>query len=126
MPMTRRLVSGRDAGEMAYLARNAAKRKEPDLVVAGARSIIVVGLHYRAAEPDPRLERSSAWADFTLRLGRRLPRRAGASAAQLQAWLEKQVGRAQYRSLICRYRTDPRAASWLSQQGSAFRARTHC
>ena len=41
------------AGEMAYLARNAAKRQEPGLVVPGARSIVVAGVHYRGPEPDP-------------------------------------------------------------------------
>src|SRR5919206_859244 len=41
------------AGEMAYLARNAAKRQTPGLVVEGARSIVVAGVHYRSAEPDP-------------------------------------------------------------------------
>src|SRR5919199_2203010 len=34
------------AGEMAYLARNSAKRQAPGLVVEGARSIVVVGVHY--------------------------------------------------------------------------------
>ena len=37
-------------GEMAYLARNAGKRVAPDLVLAGARSIIVVGLNYYPGE----------------------------------------------------------------------------
>src|ERR1041384_6284509 len=33
-------------GEMAYMSRNAAKRVSPDQVLAGARSIIVVGMNY--------------------------------------------------------------------------------
>lgn len=85
-----------NAGEMAYLARNAAKRKQPDLVVADARSIVVVGLHYRAAEPDPALWNDPshgqisryAWGDdYHEVLEPRLRR--------LQTWLEERVGRAQ-------------------------------
>ncbi len=85
-----------NSGEMAYLARNAAKRKQPDLVVAGARSIIVVGLHYRAAEPDPTIWNDAshgqisryAWGDdYHEILEPRLRR--------LQTWLEQRVGRAQ-------------------------------
>jgi epoxyqueuosine reductase len=84
------------AGEMAYLARNAAKRKEPGLVVAGARSIVVVGVHYRAAEPDPaawndpargQISRYAWGDDYHDVLEPRLRR--------LQAWLEQRVGRAQ-------------------------------
>ncbi len=84
------------AGEMAYLARNAAKRQSPELVVPNARSIVVVGVHYRSAEPD-----AAAWND---------PARGQISRyawgddyhdvlepklRALQAWLEERVGRAQ-------------------------------
>ena len=84
------------AGEMAYLARNAAKRKEPGLVVAGAQSIVVVGVHYRAAEPDPllwnepsrgRISRYAWGDDYHEVLEPRLRR--------LQSWLEQRIGRAQ-------------------------------
>jgi len=37
-------------GEMAYMARNAGKRISPERVLAGARSIIVVGLNYYPGE----------------------------------------------------------------------------
>ena len=89
-------LSAGHAGEMAYLARNAAKRKEPGLVVAGARSIVVVGVHYRAAEPDPLLWNDPsrgqisryAWGDdYHDVLDPRLRR--------LQSWLEQRIGRAQ-------------------------------
>ena len=84
------------AGEMAYLARNAAKRKDPGLVVAGARSIVVVGVHYRASEPDSlswndpgrgQISRYAWGDDYHEVLEPRLRR--------LQAWLEQRVGRAQ-------------------------------
>ena len=84
------------AGEMAYLARNAAKRQDPDLVVSGARSIVVVGVHYRAAEPDPsvwndpahgRISRYAWGDDYHDILEPKL--------RALQAWLEARVGRAQ-------------------------------
>ncbi len=84
-----------NAGELGYLARNAAQRGDPQLVVAGARSIISLGLHYRRAEPDPtewndpargQISRYAWGPDYhdvvlpTLR--------------QLQSWLEAQIGRA--------------------------------
>ncbi|GAC1545998.1 MAG: tRNA epoxyqueuosine(34) reductase QueG [Herpetosiphon sp.] len=43
------------AGELQYLARNAARRMDPQLVVEGARVIISVGMQYRVREPDPTL-----------------------------------------------------------------------
>ncbi len=82
------------AGELGYLARNAAQRRDPQLVVAGARSIISVGLHYRPAEPaavewnDPARGQISRYAwgvdyhDVVLPKLRRL-----------QGWLEAQLGR---------------------------------
>ncbi len=84
------------AGDMAWLARNAAKRQTPTEAVPGARSIVVVGLHYRAAEPDPALWNDPArgqisryaqgddYHDVLLPILR-----------ELQAWLEARVGRAQ-------------------------------
>jgi epoxyqueuosine reductase len=84
------------AGEMAWLARNAAKRQSPSEAVPGARSIIVVGLHYRAAEPDPavwndpargRISRYAQGDDYHDVV---LPK-----LRALQAWLEQRVGRAQ-------------------------------
>jgi epoxyqueuosine reductase len=41
-----RWLAAKFHGEMAYLARNAAKRVEPQQVLPGAQSIIVVGLNY--------------------------------------------------------------------------------
>ena len=84
------------AGEMAYLARNAASRRDPRLVVAGARSIVVVGVHYRSAEPDPaiwndpshgRISRYAWGDDYHDVLEPKLRR--------LQSWLEEQAGRSQ-------------------------------
>lgn len=82
------------AGEMAYLARNAARRVDPQQVVPGARSIISCGVHYRAAEPDPALWQDPgrgqisryAWGDDYHEI--LLPR-----LRQLQDWLEARVGR---------------------------------
>ena len=84
------------AGELAYLARNAAKRADPQLVVAGAQSIISVGLHYRAAEPDAarwhdpahgQISRYAWGLDYHDII---LPR-----LRALQSWLETAVGRAE-------------------------------
>lgn len=84
------------AGEMAWLARNAARRSDPRQAVPGARSVVVCGVHYRAAEPDPalwndpargRISRYAWGNDYHDLL---LPR-----LRALQAWLEQRVGRAQ-------------------------------
>ena len=85
-----------NAGEMAYLARNAAKRKQPDLVVTDARSIVVVGTALSCCRArSSHLERSRhgqisryAWGDdYHEVLEPRL--------RLLQSWLEQRVGRAQ-------------------------------
>ncbi len=83
------------AGEMAYLARNAVRRADPREAVPGARSIIVCGIHYRAAEPDPALWNDPgrgrisryAWGDDYHDV--LLPK-----LRALQEWLESRVGRA--------------------------------
>ena len=83
------------AGEMAYLARNAVRRTDPREAVPGARSIIVCGMHYRAAEPDPVLWNDPsrgqisryAWGDDYHDI-------LEPKLRQLQAWLEERVGRA--------------------------------
>lgn len=84
------------AGEMAYLARNAARRADPREAVPGARSVVVCGVHYRAAEPDPGLWSDPsrgqisryAWGDDYHDL--LLPK-----LRALQSWLEARVGRAE-------------------------------
>ncbi|GIV95743.1 MAG: epoxyqueuosine reductase [Herpetosiphonaceae bacterium] len=56
------------AGDLAYLSRNAAARADPRLVMPEGRSILVVGKHYRSAEPldwvwrDPSRGRISRYA----------------------------------------------------------------
>ena len=50
--LQRWLAAGRH-GEMTYLQRNAHKRLEPGLVLAGARSIITLGVSYAAEETGP-------------------------------------------------------------------------
>ncbi|MBV9786570.1 MAG: DUF1730 domain-containing protein, partial [Chloroflexi bacterium] len=84
------------AGEMAYLARNAARRADPREAVPGSRSIVVCGMHYRAAEPDPVLWNDPsrgqisryAWGDDYHDL--LLPK-----LRSLQSWLEARIGRAE-------------------------------
>src|ERR1700712_4178247 len=43
-------------GEMAWLARNADRRTEPDLVLPGARSIIMLGMNYGQRDSNPKLK----------------------------------------------------------------------
>lgn len=89
-------LSAGHAGEMAYLARNAARRADPREAVPGARSIVVCGVHYRAAEPDPALWNDPgrgqisryAWGDDYHDI--LLPK-----LRTLQSWLEERVGRAE-------------------------------
>jgi epoxyqueuosine reductase len=50
--LTSWLEQGRH-GEMAWLARNAAKRTDPQQVLPGAKSVIVVALNYGAATTQP-------------------------------------------------------------------------
>ncbi len=84
------------AGEMAWLARNAAKRQTPTEAVPGARSIVVVGLHYRAAEPDPAaVERSAHGQISRYAQGDDYHDVLLPILRELQAWLEERVGRAQ-------------------------------
>lgn len=89
-------LSAGHAGEMAYLARNAARRADPREAVPGARSIVVCGVHYRAAEPEPALWNDPrrgqisryAWGDDYHDI--LLPK-----LRVLQSWLEARVGRAE-------------------------------
>ncbi len=84
------------AGEMAYLAKNAVRRADPREAVPGSRSIIVCGVHYRAAEPDPEQWNDPsrgqiaryAWGDDYHDI--LLPK-----LRTLQTWLEERVGRAE-------------------------------
>lgn len=55
------LSDGR-AGEMAWLARNADRRTDPQLVLPGARSVIVLGLNYFQTQPRSPIARY-AWGD---------------------------------------------------------------
>jgi epoxyqueuosine reductase len=84
------------AGEMAYLARNAAKRQAPGLVVEGARSIVVVGVHYRRAEPDPAVWNDPAHGQISrYAWGNDYHTVLEPKLRALQTWLEERVGRAQ-------------------------------
>ncbi len=86
--LTRWLAEGCH-GEMAWLARNAAKRRQPDLVLPGARSVILVAASYEAMTPSPAptilpritgtVARYARYADYHQVIG---PRLAG-----LTAWL---------------------------------------
>ncbi len=52
-------------GEMNYMERNAGKRTDPQQVLAGARSIIVVGMNYwPAPHPDPLPANEKKGSDF--------------------------------------------------------------
>jgi epoxyqueuosine reductase len=71
------LAAGRH-GEMAYLQRNAPKRLDPQLVLAGAKTIVALAVSYAAAlEPQPGLgqglvARYARFDDYHDVLGRRL------------------------------------------------------
>src|ERR671933_1342036 len=82
------------AGEMAYLARNAAKRQVPGLVVEGARSIVVAGMHYRSAEPDPAVWNDPARGQISrYAWGDDYHEVLEPKLRALQSWLECHAGR---------------------------------
>ena len=89
--LTAWLADGRQ-GEMGYLARNAAKRVDPQLVLPGARSIITLAASYHSPRPEVnpppsgagQIARYARHNDYHEVLGEQL--------RQLSAWLEIQGG----------------------------------
>jgi epoxyqueuosine reductase len=67
-------------GQMAYLERNAEKRLDPQRILPGARSVIVLAASYAAAEPEPEragprpgvVARYARFRDYHAVLGERL------------------------------------------------------
>jgi epoxyqueuosine reductase len=59
-------------GEMAYLARNAGKRVDPEQVLPGARSIIVVGLNYYPGQSHPIARYAAGPGDYHNVMGENL------------------------------------------------------
>ncbi|HMI48759.1 MAG TPA: QueG-associated DUF1730 domain-containing protein, partial [Gemmatimonadaceae bacterium] len=73
------------AGEMDYLARGAAKRRDSRLPIAGATSAIVVGLNYGGREPSGPIARYARGDDYHDIMTGRLE--------ELHVWLEAEAGR---------------------------------
>jgi epoxyqueuosine reductase len=73
------------AGEMDYLARGAAKRRDSRLPVARATSAVVVGLSYGGREPSGPIARYARGDDYHDLMTARLE--------DLHHWLESEVGR---------------------------------
>lgn len=59
-------------GEMAYMSRNAGKRVAPEQVLAGARSIIVVGLNYFPGQSHPIARYAAGERDYHEVMGEKL------------------------------------------------------
>jgi epoxyqueuosine reductase len=74
------------AGEMDYLPRGAAKRRDSRLPVAGATTAIVVGLSYGGREPSGPVARYARGDDYHEVMIARLE--------QLHSWLQSETGRA--------------------------------
>jgi epoxyqueuosine reductase len=72
------------AGEMDYLPRGAAKRRDSRLPVAGARSAIVVGLNYGGREPRGPVARYARGDDYHDVMT--------ATLDELHRWLESEAG----------------------------------
>jgi epoxyqueuosine reductase len=73
------------AGEMEYLSRGAAKRRDSRLVFGGATSAIVVGLDYGGREPRGPVARYARGDDYHDIMTERLN--------ELHRWLQLEVGR---------------------------------
>ncbi len=73
------------AGEMDYLARGAAKRRDSRLPIAGATSAIVVGLNYGGREPSGPVARYARGDDYHDVMTGRLE--------ELHVWLEAEAER---------------------------------
>jgi epoxyqueuosine reductase len=73
------------AGEMAYLARGAQKRRDPRLAVPGARAAVVVGLDYGGKQPAGTIARYARGDDYHDVMLDRL--------RDLHGWLDQEVGR---------------------------------
>ena len=74
------------AGEMDYLARGAAKRRDTRLPVAGAKSAIVVGMNYGGREPSGPVARYARGDDYHDIMVERL--------RELHRWIERELGHA--------------------------------
>ena len=81
-----RWVASGYAGEMAYLARGAEKRRDTRLPVPGTISAIVVGLDYGGREPSGPVARYARGDDYHDLMVARL--------RELHAWIDARVGRA--------------------------------
>lgn len=82
------LAEGR-AGEMAWLARNADRRTDPQLVLPGARSVVVLGMNYFARDRNPTSDHRIAryaWGDDYHEV-------IEAKLRVLDAWLTERGGR---------------------------------
>ncbi|HJQ54998.1 MAG TPA: tRNA epoxyqueuosine(34) reductase QueG [Gemmatimonadaceae bacterium] len=79
-------VSAGYAGDMAYLERGAAKRRDTRLPFADVASAIVVGLSYGGREPSGPVARYARGDDYHDLITARLD--------ELHRWLERQLGRA--------------------------------
>jgi epoxyqueuosine reductase len=73
------------AGEMDYLARSAAKRRDTRLPVPGAKSAVVVGMSYGGREPAGPVARYARGADYHDVMLAKL--------RDLHDWMSEQVGR---------------------------------
>ena len=78
------IANGR-AGEMEYLARGAAKRRDSRLPFAGAVSAVVVGLNYGGREQSGPVARYARGVDYHDLMTERL--------RDLHRWLEGEIGR---------------------------------
>jgi len=78
------LAAGHD-GDMAYLARGVAKRRDTRLAVEGATSAIVVGMEYGGREPSGPVARYARGDDYHDVMVDRL--------RELHGWVERELGR---------------------------------
>ncbi len=79
------------AGHMDYIARRTAERRNPGLLLDGARSIVVCAVNYNTARPTTRFDRARAWVS-RYAWGDDYHRTVGRKLSDLARWIEDRSG----------------------------------
>lgn len=95
-----RWLAGGMHGDMAYMARTAAVRRDPDSLLAGCRSILAVAMSYRTSEPPSDQRRSGTVWVSRYAWGRDYHRIVKKRLVRLGRWLEEESGDPRWRACV--------------------------